>query len=127
AELKASLQPGGNAAVAATTQPAVAVAALAAPPPQIHRLALSQREGLTYACVDDEPTVYELENKVFEDAMAEMHNRQGMKFEIGDVNELDLKHDNVDISLRKSGTDWKYANDPVLPIENSKVTDVLNA
>jgi len=128
AELKASTQPGGSAAVAATTQPAVASpAATPVIPPQIHLIAITQHDGMTYACVDNGPMVYELENKVFEDAMAEMHSRQVTKFEVGDVTELDFKHDNVDIGLRKIGSDWKLTNDPALPIDTAKVTDVLNA
>ncbi|HOW72480.1 MAG TPA: DUF4340 domain-containing protein [Phycisphaerae bacterium] len=111
---------------AAASAPAVALPP-PAPAPIVYRLQLAQKDGVTYACVADHDTVYELEAKVFEDVTAEMRNRQIAKFTVDEVTELAFKTKAAQITLRKDGENWKYVEDPVLPIDSKKVTDVLNA
>ncbi len=108
----------------AETQPA---ATQPAPPPTIYRLAVGQKDGKTYACRDSSDLVYELENKVYDDASAEMHDRQVAKLDTAAATELSLVTGGGELTFRKSGDEWTYAGDPVLPIDKTKVDEVLNA
>jgi hypothetical protein len=135
AKEKADEEAAAAQAAASTTQP-VTTKPTPAPEPTkpepaaqatIYRLLLNQKEGKTYACLADGDLIYELEDKVYEDATAEMHDRQIAKFEVDDVIELTLGSGEREITFRKSEDDWKYAADPVLPIDNQKVKDVLEA
>ena len=92
----------------------------------MYRLQLAQKDGVTYACVAGNDTIYELDGKVFEDATAEMRNRQITKFTVDEVTELAFKTKAAQITLRKDGENWKYVEDALLPIDGKKVTDVLN-
>jgi len=56
-----------------------------------------------------------------------MHDRQITQFAIDEVTELAFKTAAAGITLRKAGDDWTYVEDPVVPIDKQKVTDVLNA
>ncbi len=130
-DLRATTQPAAAQAGAkpAVTQPAQAEAPKPpdVPPPKVFRLRLSQRDGATYASVEDKPTIYELDNKVYDDTTAEMHDRQIMKFELANVADLEFEHGETKIQLHKSGEDWKFLQDSTVPIDNQKVNDVLNA
>lgn len=99
----------------------------AAPAPIVYQLQLAQKDGVTYACVAGNDTVYELEGKVFEDVTAEMRNRQIAKFTVEEVTEVAFKAKAAQITLRKDGENWKYVEDALLPIDSKKVTDVINA
>lgn len=102
----------------ATTQPAA---------PTIFRLAIARKDGVTYAAREDQPIVYELDAKVYDDALAELHDRQILKFEPNNVTDVAFESGESRIVLRKTGEEWKYLPDPVVPIDKQKVTDVLNA
>jgi hypothetical protein len=56
-----------------------------------------------------------------------MYRRQIFKLEPADVTEMAFKAGMHSITLRKAGDDWKYVEDPLVQIDSSKVTDVLNA
>ncbi|NLE58979.1 MAG: DUF4340 domain-containing protein [Planctomycetes bacterium] len=117
-ERKASeSQPAGEKS-AATEPP---------PPPTVYRLMLSQKAGKTYACRADRDLVYELESKIYDDATAEMHERQVAKLDSATVTDLTLVVGGAELSFRKSGDEWTYVADPVLPIDKTKVDEVLNA
>lgn len=116
-ERKASeSQPAGEKSAA--TEP---------PPPTVYRLMLSQKAGKTYACRADRDLVYELESKIYDDATAEMHERQVAKLDTATVTDLTLVVGGAELSFRKSGDEWTYVADPVLPIDKTKVDEVLNA
>jgi len=87
---------------------------------------LGQKDGKTYALRESNGLVYELDNKVFEDATAELHGRQIAKFNVDDVIELTLGAEPA-LTFRKAGDAWSYAADPVLPIDGDKVKEVLKA
>jgi hypothetical protein len=70
--------------------------------------------------------VYELEEKVFEDATAEMHDQQIAKFEVADAIEIGFRVNGNPVTLRKDGTDWKCLEDRFVPIDGQKVTESLN-
>ncbi|MGQ9649977.1 MAG: DUF4340 domain-containing protein [Phycisphaerae bacterium] len=97
------------------------------PPPTIHRLMISQKGGKTYACRQDRDLVYELENKIYDDAIAEMHDRQVAKLDTATVTDLMLVVGGSELSFRKSGNEWTYVADPVLPIDKTKIDEVLSA
>lgn len=109
---------------AAESQPAVQEPA---PQPTIYRLMISQKDGKTYACRDGSDLVYELENKIYDDATAEMHDRQVAKVDPAAVSELSLLAGGNELSFRKAGENWTCTADPVLPIDKAKVDEVLNA
>ncbi|UCD29589.1 MAG: DUF4340 domain-containing protein, partial [Planctomycetota bacterium] len=92
-----------------------------------HMLRLNQRDGKTYLCLEDSNLIYEVDDKIFENASAEMHHHEITKFEVDKVTDLEFHTEAADIVLHKSGDDWKYLTDPHLPIDKQKVTDVLNA
>lgn len=108
----------------AATEPA---ATRPAPKPTIYRLMLVQKEGKTYACREGSELVYELENKIYEDATAEMHDRKVAKLEPATATELAITTGGTELVFRKSGDEWTYTTDPVLPIDKAKVDEVLNA
>jgi hypothetical protein len=93
----------------------------------IHRILMSQQDGKTYACLSDGDTIYELDDKQFEDATAEMHDPQIFKFDIAEVTELGMSMGGETFSFRKGDKDeWTCLQDPVLPIDKEKVKEVLN-
>jgi len=92
----------------------------------IYRLMLSQRNGKTYACREDNDLIYELDNKVFEDATAEMHLHKIATFEVDEVRDLAFNTSVADIAFHKTGKKWTYVIDPHLPIDDNKITEVLN-
>ena len=100
------------------------------PPPSsemvIYRLMLSQVDGKTYACREGGEVVYELEDKVFEDATAETHDRRVADFQVADVVEIAFGTGADSARFRKSGDDWEYAAYPDLEIDKEKVTGSLN-
>ncbi|GMU22642.1 MAG: hypothetical protein AMXMBFR13_27270 [Phycisphaerae bacterium] len=127
---QAATQPG--VAERATTQPTVTAdatpAAEPAPQPTIHHLHMSRRDGKVYANLDNGQMVWELDDRVYEDATAEMHDRQVTKFEIANVVDLTFESpEHAVVALRKTGEEWKYLPDPLVPLDKQKVTDVLNA
>lgn len=111
----------------AEEQPAASQPEPPPPPPTIHRLVLSQKGGKTYACREDRDLVYELENKIYDDATAEMHDRQVARLDTATVTDLTLVVGGSELSFRKSGDEWTYVADPVLPIDKTKIDEVLNA
>ncbi len=126
----ATTRPAGTASTdtPSANRPAETRPAAPPPAPTIYRLLLSRQDGKTYACRADGKSdmVYELDSKVYEDAVAEMHDRQIVKFEVDDVIEVAFRTDERDLTFRKSDEDWTYAADPVLPIDKEKVTEALN-
>lgn len=103
------------------TQPAV--------PPDAYTIILNQIDDTTYAARPDQAAaelVYVLDNKVFEDATAEMHDLQLVQFETDEVVEIGFTSPDDQISFRRTEQQWRYQADPVLPIDNQKVTDALD-
>ncbi len=109
---------------AAETQPA---ASQPAPKPTVYRLMIAQKDGRTYACREGNDLVYELENKIYDDASAELHDRQVTRLDTATVTELVLATADGELVFHKSGDEWSFAGDPVLPIDKAKVDEVLNA
>jgi hypothetical protein len=84
-------------------------------------------DSVVYACLDDQDTVYEVSDKLYEDAVAEMHDRRIAAFEVSEVTTMSFGTSDARIVLGKSGEDdWKYLADPVLPIDKEKVKEALN-
>lgn len=96
--------------------------------PDVLRLVLhlAQKDGRTYAAVDGSDLVYEVDNQVFTDATAELHDRQIVEFDTPDVAEVRFIGDDGSVGLRKSGEDWKYIADSLLPIDKDKVKTALD-
>lgn len=92
-----------------------------------YMIQMTLKDGKVHACVPDSDVVYELDNKVYEDAVAEMYRREVFTLEPGDVTELAFKTGASTVTLRKTGDIWKYLEDPLVQIDASKVTDVLSA
>jgi len=111
----------------AASQPATAPAEKPKPKDVIHRLALAKVDSVVYARLDDQDTVYEVSDKLYEDATAEVHDRQIAAFEVSEVTTVSFGTGDAAIVLGKSGEDdWKYLADPVLPIDKEKVKEALN-
>jgi hypothetical protein len=106
---------------AAASQPVIVTA-----PPKTWRLQLAEKDGVVYASVEGQPTVYELEKKIYDDMTAEMFERQVIKYDVANVVELSVEHGQTLLTLRKTGDAWKYVQDPMVPIDSQKVTEVLN-
>lgn len=94
--------------------------------PQVLRLMLTRKDGVVYAMREGSDLIYELDAKVYDDAVAEMHDRQVAKFEVASVTEIAFGSDSQGVTLRKSGDTWKAVQDPLLPIDTTKVTEALN-
>lgn len=116
----------GNAEAPALVQTAPADAA-PQPEPIVLTLDLSRHEGKVYAAVPGKDTVYVLAERIYDDVTAEMHDRQLTRFDVENVLEIAFRTSAASLTLRKAGEEWKYAEDPVLPIDEDKVNDVLNA
>ncbi len=115
-----TVQPPKPATQPTETQPAV--------PPTVYTLVLNQKEDKTYAARPDQATeqiVYRLDNKVFEDATAEMHDLQVTRFETDQVTEIGFASSDLQMVLSRHDQEWKYQTDPVLPIDKQKVTDAI--
>jgi len=117
-----------------TTEPAAETKTVVkpAPPapeakPTIYRIALNQKNDKTYACLKGRNLIYELDKKIYEDAMAEIHNCHIAKFEVDKATGITFKTPNTDITLHKSGDEWTYLTDSHLPIDKQKVNDVINS
>jgi hypothetical protein len=93
---------------------------------KVYYLSITQVNGETFASRDDLDLVYQLDNKIFDDAKAEMHDRQLLHFETDKVTEIGFEHGENSVALRKSGADWKYVTDSLVPIDSQKVTEVIN-
>ena len=94
---------------------------------KILRLAMTKHDGVVYACREGDEIIYELEDKHYDDAMAEMHDRSVAKFTVADVAEVAFQAAGDEVTLRKSAPDkWQARQDPVLPIDGQKVTEALN-
>jgi hypothetical protein len=123
---QAQSQPAPAPAVAEKASPAPAAPASQPAEMTVLRLSLAQKDGKTYAMVDGNDTIYEVDTQVFTDATAEMYNRQIVKFETANVTEVEFAAADASIVLRKAGEDWKYVLDSVLPIDKDKVTKALD-
>lgn len=120
-EKAAATQPG------AATQPAVAATQPATPPqPTVYRLLLTRKDEKVYGCFPEGQMIWELDARLYEDATAEVHDRQITRFEVANVVDLSFEQPEGAVALRKSGEEWRYLPDPLVPIDKQKVTDVLN-
>lgn len=105
---------------------AVGQDAAAVAEPIVIRMSLAQKDGKTYAAVEGNSLVFEIDNTVFADATAEFHDRQVTRYESSRITEVGITGGKETITLRKTGDDWKYLLDPVLPIDKDRVTRVLD-
>ncbi len=140
AQLQAASQPGAAtspageppAAAPPTSAPAAPVrpqeTSQPEPPPAetVFRVHLARKDGKVFACVEGSETIYELDERIFTDASAEMHDRQVVKLQSDKVVELRLGAGEELLAFRKSGSDWRYVPDPLVPIDGSKVTEAIN-
>ena len=92
----------------------------------VFRVHLARKDGKVFACVEGAETIYELDERIFTDASAEMHDRQVVKLQSDKVVELRLGAGEEPPAFRKSGNDWRYVPDPLVPIDGSKVTEAIN-
>ncbi len=115
-----TVQPPKPATQPTETQPAV--------PPTVYTLVLNQKDEKTYAMRPDQTAdaiVYRLDNKVFQDATAEMHDLQITRFETDQVTEIGFASSDLQMVFSRHEQEWKYQTDPVLPIDKQKVTDAI--
>lgn len=137
AELKAraATQPASETqpAVAAAGEPAGATAQSDASAnaeqlagPVSHRIFLARKDGKIYAALDDGPMIWEVDTRIYDDLSAEMHDRQLTRFEVADVVELSFEGSDTALTFRKAGEEWRYVQDPLLPVDKQKITDALN-
>jgi len=135
ADLQASMPAEAAASTPAASAPAaVAAASRPAPAPapapaagKVYQLLMIVKDGVTYACQPDSDAIYELDNKIVDDALVEMYDCQITQFDPADVTEAAFKNKVANITLRKVGNDWKYIEDPLVQVDASKVSDVLTA
>ncbi len=128
AQLQAASQPGAEGTPAG--EPQAAPQPTPEPPPApaetVFRVHLTRKDGKVFACVDGSDTIYELDERIFTDVSAEMHDRQVVKLQADKVVELSMGAGEEPLAFRKSGTDWRYVPDPLVPIDGSKVTEAIN-
>ncbi|HOJ54746.1 MAG: DUF4340 domain-containing protein [Phycisphaerae bacterium] len=124
----AATQPAATqpAVAAAATQPAAEVTATRPTGPEVRRLFLARKDDKTYVALEGSEMIWELDNRIYDDATTEMHQHQIVKFEVPNVVELSFEDAKGVLTFRKSGEEWRYVTDPLLPIDKQKVTDVLN-
>ena len=91
-------------------------------------LNLNRHGGALYAAVAGEQTVYELDRQTYGDLTAEMHERTLIRHLAGRVVEAAFSVDGETMTLRKIGDEqWRYEEDPLVPIDSQKVRDILRA
>jgi hypothetical protein len=122
---QAATQPAGEAVAVKPTEAVKPVETAKGPQPT-HRLFLAQKDGKTYGAVDGKEMIYELDGQIFTDATAELHDRQVTRFETNLVSEVQFAKGDSTLTFRKSGEDWKYVLDSVLPIDKDKLTKALD-
>ncbi len=103
-----------------------ATASAPAEQPTVFVVRLSSMDGKAYASIAGREMVYEVDPQVYTDAAGELHDRQITRFEVDRIVELAVGAAESPMTFRKSGEDWKYLGDLVLPIDKEKVTKVLN-
>lgn len=123
---QAATQPATATQPVAATAPAPAVAATRPAEPEMRRLFLARKDDKVYAAVEDGPMIWEVDKRIHDDATAEMHDRQITRLEVASIVDISFGLPPTALSFRKSGEDWRYVADPLLPVDNQKVTDVLN-
>lgn len=131
-QAQAASQPAGEVAAAVATAPAAVDATPSAPAakpeePTVLHLAIARKDGKVYTAMADGDRVYELDERIYDDVTAEMHDRQIARIDTTKATEVEFGPAGTSVALRKSGDDWKYVADPVLPIDKEKVTKALDA
>ena len=92
-----------------------------------HTLLIARKDGKVYGAVAGSDVVYELSEQVYDDAVAELHDRKIADFKVEDVTEVGVSIADAPLVFTKSGaTDWKYQVDPLLPIDAEKVKQLIN-
>ncbi|HSW45711.1 MAG TPA: DUF4340 domain-containing protein [Phycisphaerae bacterium] len=109
------------------SMPADAAAIPPAPKGKVYELHMTYRDNKVYGCLADGDVVYELDEKVYDDARVELYQQQVLKFDPADVIQLAFRSKGIGITVSKAGDQWKYLEDPMVQVDALKVTDVLNA
>ncbi|MCK6483588.1 MAG: DUF4340 domain-containing protein [Phycisphaerae bacterium] len=99
--------------VAATADGSAPTAAEEAPePPVIHRLIAARHEGMAYVFVEGGSKIGEVDDKIFRDLTAELHEHRVVKFDTSQLAAIELRYPDRTLVFEKSGNDWLLEGEP---------------
>jgi hypothetical protein len=96
-----------------------------APSPERHELRIAWRDGAAYACKDDDPYVFELDETVYRVMTAELIDPRLFSFKPEDVVGVKIVATGGTLELVREGKTWKYAPDPFVELSQKKVEDFI--
>jgi len=95
------------------------------PPPETVDLIVSERNGTVYAKQANSPIVYTLEAPLHDKLLAEYRGKSIFKFEQPQVTAITVTGPAGTDGFTKNGEKWKYVPDADIPIDATKVTNLL--
>lgn len=105
------------------TQPAVE----APTPTTEHVLRIGRRDGVAYACKDDEPYIFELDESVYDVLIAELIDTKLFDFDPGEVTGIKIVAPGGGLEFVKVDGQWKYAPDRFVALSQTEVQKLVEA
>lgn len=93
--------------------------------PKTLELRLAESGKKPFAMRTDRPAIYVLKRGHFEAFAAEYHAKNVLSFEQSEAVAISVTADGVTHEFAKPGEEWVYAAEPDLPIDGTKVTNLL--
>jgi hypothetical protein len=104
-----------------TTQAAPAVPA----EPEKHEVAFSRQENKVYAVLAGKELVYEVSSSVYDNLVAELHDRKVMRFSPLQVALFKIAGKAGEMEFAKDGEQWSYVLDEFVQLDKEKVDTYL--
>jgi len=87
----------------------------------------ANRKGKVYARRDDGELVYEIDYRIMNNLVAELHDRRAFPIgEAADVMRMSISNGADTVAFERIGDKWIAEADPALPIDGGKITAALN-
>jgi hypothetical protein len=115
-----SASEGSEGAPTASAQPVAG-----APGSSQHELRIAWRDGVAYACKDDDPYIFELDETVYRVMTAELIDPRLFSFKPENVVGVKIVATGGTLELLREGKTWKYAPDPFVELSQKKVEDFI--
>jgi hypothetical protein len=123
-----TIQFGAAEPAPPTTQPASQPeSAAAAVATKEHTLRVAQRNKTAYACFDDDPYVYELDDTVYRVLTAELLERKLFPFAADDVVGVTVIQPSGTLEFAKQDEQWVFVPDPFVKIDQDKIKQLITA
>lgn len=111
-ESPATTQPAGTSVADAAAGETPPAAEEAAEPPVVHRLIATRHAGKSYVFVEGGSKIGEVDDQIFRDLTAELHERRVAKFDTSQIASVELRYPDRILVFEKSGNDWLLEGEP---------------